>query len=333
MVDRGPRPSVLIVGYGAIGRRHARVVRALFPGADLRCVTRGGQIAAAADGLQIEESLPAALKMPPDFAIVANAASGHVQAAMELLEAGIPGLIEKPLAQSAVEALSLVERGDSNSVMRVGYCLRHDPSLRAVRSALAEGRIGRPLMVQAWVGQHLPDWRPGFDHRDSVSAQRSLGGGALLELSHELDYLCWLFGPVARLSAELVEECGLDLDVETGAALLIRFASGVIASVHLDMRDRAPRRGVRIVGETGSLVWDGRAHRAVHALSTEENEVLCCWTPADGDELYVRQLEAFLADARDRGARCATLQEAWSVVSLIDEARDARSGLRLGNRS
>ena len=44
------------------------------------------------------------------------------------------------------------------------------------------------------VGQYLPDWRPGTDYKSGVSAQKDLGGGALLELSHELDYLQWFFG-------------------------------------------------------------------------------------------------------------------------------------------
>ena len=40
----------------------------------------------------------------------------------------------------------------------------------------------------------LPSWRKNIDYQSSVSAKKSLGGGVLLELSHEIDYLIWLIG-------------------------------------------------------------------------------------------------------------------------------------------
>ena len=77
------------------------------------------------------------------------------------------------------------------------YNLRFLPSLQAYRERIQFGVIGKVLSVRCEIGQYLPSWRPGSDYRQAVSASRALGGGALLELSHEIDYLRWIFGEVA----------------------------------------------------------------------------------------------------------------------------------------
>ncbi len=68
--------------------------------------------------------------------------------------------------------------------------------------ALAERLRGRQaITVSAYVGQDIRDWRPGRDHRTTASATQEAGGGVLRDLSHELDYLLWLFGPWHRVAA------------------------------------------------------------------------------------------------------------------------------------
>ena len=73
------------------------------------------------------------------------------------------------------------------------------------------------------IGQYLPLWRPGSDYRLGVSANRALGGGVLLELSHELDYLRWIFGDVDWVQASLERQSALEIDVEDTAHLLLSF--------------------------------------------------------------------------------------------------------------
>ena len=63
--------------------------------------------------------------------------------------------------------------------------------------------VGKILSVRCEVGQFLPSWRPNIDYRESVSARKALGGGALLELSHEIDYLMWIFGDIDWVKATL----------------------------------------------------------------------------------------------------------------------------------
>ena len=84
---------------------------------------------------------------------------------------------------------------------QVGYNLRCFPSLSRFRDLIHEDLFGKPLSVRCEIGQYLPDWRPTSDYRAGVSARSDLGGGALMELSHEIDYLSWIFGDVEWVSS------------------------------------------------------------------------------------------------------------------------------------
>ncbi len=61
--------------------------------------------------------------------------------------------------------------------------------------------IGQTLYTSVECGSYLPDWRPGNNYKKSVSAKKDLGGGVLLELSHELDYIRWIFGEIKNIYA------------------------------------------------------------------------------------------------------------------------------------
>ena len=63
-------------------------------------------------------------------------------------------------------------------------------------------------------GSYLPNWRPKQDYRSSCSAKKNLGGGVLLELSHELEYLSWIFGKPNWISAWVGKLSSLEIDVE-----------------------------------------------------------------------------------------------------------------------
>ena len=88
--------------------------------------------------------------------------------------------------------------------------LRFLETLQCFRAEMAAGRIGAVHAVRCEIGQYLPAWRPDADYRTTVSAQKALGGGVLLELSHELDLLRWVFGEVDWLSAWIGRQSALE---------------------------------------------------------------------------------------------------------------------------
>jgi predicted dehydrogenase len=170
--------------------------------------------------------------------------------------------IEKPLSHTweGVEAfLSVIQKQRLLAI--IGFDLRFDPGLCKVKALLEERCIGSVVAIQAQVGQYLPDWRPSEDYRQGMSARVETGGGVILDLIHELDYVSWLLGPVSHVTCFADKVSGLHIETEDTAAILLRFAHGAIGTVHLDYIQRVPSRTCRIIGEEGTILWDYFAQR------------------------------------------------------------------------
>jgi predicted dehydrogenase len=304
---------VLVVGLGSIGRRHLSNLRRLMPEAHItvwRHARSAGAEQASAEADRIVYGLDEALSPRPDMAILASPASCHVRTAAALASAGVHMLIEKPLSDSldGVDAL-LDDCRRQRIVLMVGYHLRFSPSLTCLHHAIADGVVGRVLSVRSEVGQYLPDWRPGTDYRQGVSARRDLGGGVVLELSHELDYVRWLGGEIRSVSAETGQLGGLDIDVEDVAEILLRFTHGAIGSVHVDMLQRSATRTCKVIGAEGTLEWDGLDGR-VRLFSAHDGRWTELCGPSDAgvnesdagvNDMYVAELAHFIRCAVEGG--------------------------------
>ncbi len=201
-----------------------------------------------------------ALAWHPDLVVIATPASHHLDLALLAARAGCHLFLEKPLAvrNEGVQELC-AEVGRRRLVAAVGYDLRLEPGLVRVRELIAGKTLGAPLALQAQVGQYLPDWRPGTDYRQGVTARRELGGGVILELSHELDTARWLMGPVTAVSCLAARVGPLEMDAENLAMIQLAFAGGALASLQLDCLQRVPGRSCRVVCERGTVLWDHHA--------------------------------------------------------------------------
>jgi len=288
----------VIVGLGSIGSRHLANLKTIEPVSHITvCHQRpGGSYSADTLSNSTVYRLEDALKAKPDIAIITSPASLHIEAALSFARQGIHLFVEKPLSNDLHGVDELLETCHRrNLVLMVGYNLRFYRPLQVMREALIEGRIGRPLIIQAEVGQYLPEWRPGSDYRQSVSARRDLGGGALLELSHELDYARWLLGEVAALSARTAHVSDLEIDVEDVADIILQFCSGAQGSIHLDMIRRPATRTCRIYGAKGALTWDGINHQT-QLFSSDTNTWVDLHpaTSIDRNDMYVAGLRHFV---------------------------------------
>ena len=291
---------VLVVGLGSIGRRHVRNLKQIYPESQVVVWSRSHRAGDLEDmSLLVDRvvtSLDDALTGRPNMALLTNPASIHVETGLKLASHGIHLFVEKPLSNSmdGVDALlRLCEQ--RHVVLTVGYPFRFYPPLQAMRRALNEGRIGRVMTVWAEVGQYLPQWRPDTDYRESVSAKQELGGGVVLELSHELDYLRWMMGEVESVSAQTGRVSDLEIDVEDSADIHLRFASGAMGSVHLDMVQQPMTRTCRIIGTDGTLSWDWATHQ-VRLYSNQSSDWSDVYPQQDIDpnQMYVSELEHFM---------------------------------------
>jgi len=320
---------ILIVGLGSIGTRHLRLARDLLPDADIRVLRHreGGAVPEYANGCCF--SLEQAIAFAPQLAVIAGPATFHMRTAQPLAQMGVHLLVEKPLSASPDGVPLLLETcREQGTVLLTGYNLRFLPSLQRFRDLVQGNAIGRVLSVRCEIGQHLSSWRPDADYRQGVSARRELGGGALLELSHELDYLRWIFGEVDWVKATLSRQSGLEIDVEDCAHLILGFAPGadghrLIGSANLDFIRHDSTRLCTAIGENGSLRWNGLTGvvELFEAGAKAWREVFS--HQHQRDDSYLAEWRHFLDCIRERKTPLISGEDGLEVLRIIDAARQA----------
>lgn len=316
----------LIAGFGSIGRRHLRNLRAL--GIYDILLYRSHHSTLPDDeiaGLPVETDLQAALARKPDAVIVSNPTALHLDVAIPAAEAGCAILLEKPIAHSLErvdELRQAVKRGGARVL--VGFQFRFHPTLRRAATLLAEGAIGQPLAARAHWGEYLPNWHPWEDYRQGYAARADLGGGVILTLCHPLDYLRMLLGEVESLWAFTAGQGGLDLPVEDTAEIGLRFQSGAVGSVHLDYLQQPPAHTLEIVGSAGTLRWNN-ADGALSVFRPGQPD----WTrelpPAgfDRNDMFLDETRNFLAVARGEAQPACTLEDGIRALEIALCARES----------
>lgn len=317
---------ILIVGLGSIGKRHLRLARELLPSTDIR-VLRHQECALIPEHANgCFSNLEQAIDFAPQLAVIASPATFHMSAALPLAQAGVHLLVEKPLSTALKDVSQLLETcREQGTVLLTGYNLRFSPSLQLFRDLLNDNLIGRVLSVRCEIGQYLPSWRPDVDYRQSVSARQELGGGALLELSHEIDYLRWIFGEVDWVKATLSRQSRLEIDVEDTAHLILGFAfatdgSQLIGTVNLDFIRHDTTRLCTAIGENGSLRWNGLTGM-VDQFNAGAKE--WCELFHQRDDSYLAEWQHFLNCINGQTTPLITGEDGLRVLQIIDAARQA----------
>lgn len=287
--------KILIIGYGSVGTRHARILGEL--GCQVAIVSRR-----EVDFEPRFPSVAAALaEFQPETVLIANRTNEHHQTLLELIDHNFRGtlLIEKPLFDlpQHIPAHNLAQ-------VYVTYNMRFHPLIQRLRELLKGERI---LSVQAYVGQYLPNWRPQQNYRDSYSARRHFGGGALRDLSHELDFLLWLLGSWQRVTALGGQHSHLEIDSDDVFAIAMATEHCPVVTVQLNYLDRIAHRDILVNTDHHTIRAD--LFKGIIIVDQEKQEFAY-----ERDLTYRRQHEALL---RGDFSDMCTVEEGVEVVRLI----------------
>ncbi len=309
--------KIMIAGVGSIGRRHLKNLLAL--GETDLVLYRTRQSTLPDDefsSFPVETDLAAALAHDPQAVIISNPTALHLDVAIPSAQRGCHLLIEKPISHTPArldELNDALSNGGGRAL--VGYHFRFHPALRQIRQKISDGSIGRPLSVRAHWGEYLPDWHPWEDYHLSYSARSDLGGGVILTLSHPLDYLRWIFGEVNNLWAMSGTGSGLGIPVEDQAEIGLRFASGMLGSVHLDYLQRPPAHWLECIGTTGTLHWDNnRGLLKFFRVEVGEWQDLPMPSGFERNDLFMAEMRHFLEVCRGEANPICPLED--GIMSL-----------------
>ena len=319
--------NVIVIGYGSIGKRHVD---------NLLKVRQIDQIIVCSNHHDSFQNHPEKEKLklvrsledlPPmisngrqfDFAIIANETYKHVETANTLAESGIDLFIEKPISDSATKAISLKKIAENKDIkIFVAYNFRFLGAIQYIKNQISSGIIGSLYFAEIEVGQYLPSWRPLSDYRESYSARKEQGGGAALDLSHEIDYMRYLFGDPVSWKIMKSKVSDLDINSEDIFKGIYRFSNGFLCSVHMDYIRHNKKRGINIVGSKGTLECDFIKKYIKMQKNSGEISLIEDAHLFDVDESYKSELNHFIECIEKDKTPQITLDDGSEVLKLIE---------------
>ncbi len=237
MTTEGRRIARLAVaGVGQVGRRHAEIAASEATLAGIADPGPAGAEVAAALGVPRYPDLPALIAAErPDGVIVATPNRSHEPDGMACIAAGIPVLIEKPLAENAAAGARLVDAAARAGVpLLVGHHRRYNPVVAAAKRALEAGRIGRVVACSATTWLRKPE-----DYFDTPWRREPGAGPILVNLVHDIELMLHLCGEVVAVQAQ-ASSAVRGFAVEDTAVALLRFADGALGTISVSDTIAAP---------------------------------------------------------------------------------------------
>lgn len=292
----------LIVGYGSIGARYAGLLVDL--GVDVAVVSRRE----INFPHRYKELGKAVEEWRPNVAIIASKTVEHRSDIERLARHGYQGavLVEKPLYDRPASTPDI-----QSSRVHVAFNLRFHPVIQEMREQLK----GRTIYsLHAYVGQYLPDWRPGNNYTESYSAKRAEGGGVIRDLCHEIDLILWLAGPHHSMTALGGKVSDLEIDSDDVFTLLLELEKAPVATLVLNYLDSVRTRELVVHTDKGTLRGDLCANTLINDTLPK------IYFTMGANDTYKAQLKAFLAG--DETTLCS-LKEGMAVTNLIAKAEQA----------
>ncbi len=322
----------LIVGLGSMGRRRIRNLQYLRAGDLAGFDPREDRRAEATSkyGVPAFDDFDEALDVfDPEAFIISTPPDLHMRYAKIAVESDRHCFCEASVVDDEMMELIALCREHPNVVVAPSCTMRYYPSVQTIKRIVDGKEFGRPLLFTYHVGQWLPDWHPWEDYRTFYVGKRETGGCREI-VPFELSWLTWLLGPVEAVAGMRGKLSTLDAPIDDAYQLLLKFRSGAVGHLLVDVIARAPVRAFRLLSEQTTVEWDAMARQVrVYRAATQKWEAIP--EPKSIQEHgYVFSENPYFDEMRDFIAACQG-QKPWSYP--LDEDKTVLEILAAAERS
>jgi predicted dehydrogenase len=323
--------KLAIIGLGSIGRRHLGNFRTVgvesLSAWDIAAEARAAAVTQFPFAT-VTETLDAALERV-DGVVVCTPPDSHLALGRMALERGAHVMVEKPLTQTAEGVAEWLEACDAKRIrVLTAYNWRYWPPMLLVERLLAEGRIGPMRAARTEYAYHLPHHRyPGRDYRAFYMADAKQGGGCVLDESHAIDYMRWLCGEVTEVSAVVDHVSSLEISSDDIADLTVRFASGAIGNIHMNLFAWNMHSHFELMGEGGVIQWR-RFENEVRLFDPKADRWEVYPFAGQLNDMYVEEARHFVACVRGEATPRCDGWDGLRTMRVIDAARRASAEQR-----
>lgn len=299
----------LVVGYGSIGKRHYEILSSLPQILACDVITKQNL-----EMIQTYSSLQECDLEQYDYIVIASKTSLHYEQLL-FIEQNVQGkiiLVEKPLF-SRNEQLFIKQ----NKVF-VAYNRRFYPIMKKIKKICSKDTC---YYAHVLTGEYLPNWREAREYRQSYSAKKSEGGGVLLDLSHELDYLSWIFPSMQVLYSYDAKVSDLEIDSDD-LCVVIAKSNQTLINMSVDYISKQFEQKITIHLCSSSLYADLKRMQLVQVFkdkSVKEYD----FSRYERNYSFKKMHQSLLFKNQNR---CCSYEEGLKVMEYIHNIQERRNG-------
>lgn len=298
--------KVLIIGYGSIGSRHESVLEKFENITKIDIVTKQNlENKITFESLENVDNIDYY-----DYFIISSITKKHYEQ-LEFIESKVSNKIifcEKPLFEIKKELT--IKKNE----LFIGYVLRFHPLLQKLKSELKHEKV---LSVNVNCGKYLPSWRPNVDYRNSYSAKKSDGGGALLDLSHEIDYVQWLFGKLVDIKSYQLKVSNLEIDSDDITTFIGKTENNVLINLSVDYLSKILCRRMLIHTLNNSYELDFIANKLIKKNSDDTEKVFLL-NDLERDHMFENMHKAILL----KNNNACSYKEGLEIMETINTIQE-----------
>ena len=306
----GKEIKVLLVGLGSIGRRHLSHLQSINGVSCAALRTGKGEITEKSEITEFFD-LKDALDYQPDGVIISNPTSLHVETALPFLKKGIKVLIEKPIDTTIENAQKLEPFKNS---LKIAYCMRFHPLSFFLKNLFQEEP---PFKVGFKRSFYLPKWHPYADYRKEYTALKSLGGGVIRTLSHEIDLSVDWFGMPSDIVGVVDKISFLELDSDDYAFFTTKSRNNTRINFELDFFSPTNINEGEAFTAKGKYEW-GSAGVVFTSYQGNDKAMVFSLSPEASVQMYQHQMEDFCRFVAGEKSQNATYDDGINVLKIID---------------
>lgn len=269
--------------------------------------------------------------IPVKAAIICSPTSYHIDQAIYFAKKQADLMIEKPLSRDLnnIEELKDIVK-QNNLTTFIAYIFRFAPSIKFIKDILKKNIIGDVFFVRGEFSEYLPDWHPYEKYNSFYMAQKELGGGSILDQSHIMDLVHYLFGNFKSVMAFNNKISELEIEADDIAEMIVELDNGILASIHTDIFGRKHNKSLEIKGSKGNIHWD--FYKNAVSIYDAETKTLKIEENFDKDfnKVYIEELKYFIDCSKNDRQAEPNLDVGIDTMKLILSSEESqRTGKKI----
>lgn len=289
--------KILIIGKGSVSLKHKHAIKLISKKFKITNLSSRE----FSNGVSIKNNF--------DFIILCSPSSFHYDH-YKIIEKKFKNtkvLIEKPLFNKPYK----IKKKPKNLYF-VGYNLRFHPVIKFLKKYLKEKQV---FFVRANCSSYLPSWRKKNYHK-AVSAKKKFGGGVLLELSHEIDYLLWIFKKI-KINYSLNKKVS-KLQINTDDIFILNCITPkkTIINLTINFFSRIPNREIYIDGKNFSI-YANILNNSITLIEQKKTRIIKFKNFSMNETFKLENLSILNNDLKD----ICTFKEGNELINLISKIK------------